>query len=149
VAFADQIHDPDTHKFTTPSGKIEIYSLAMAAKPDRYGLGAMPPIPTWFDPVEPEVPGDAVQPEVAGAHAFDPRQPAAAGARRSGQCVDEPGGCARARDRERPEGAHLQRPRLDPAAGQSNAAHCVVSIKEGAWVTPDNDGTDTVGALTS
>jgi anaerobic selenocysteine-containing dehydrogenase len=54
VAFADQIRDPDTHKFTTPSGKIEIYSLAMAARPDRYGLGAMPPIPTWFDPVEPD-----------------------------------------------------------------------------------------------
>jgi anaerobic dimethyl sulfoxide reductase subunit A len=49
VAFADQIRDPDSHKFTTPSGKIEIYSMAMAARPDRYGLGAMPPIPTWFD----------------------------------------------------------------------------------------------------
>jgi anaerobic dimethyl sulfoxide reductase subunit A len=55
VAFADQIRDPDTHRFTTPSGKIEIYSMAMAAKPDRCGLGAMPPIPTWFDPVEPDV----------------------------------------------------------------------------------------------
>ena len=28
--------------------------MATAAKPDRYGLGAMPPIPTWFDPVEPD-----------------------------------------------------------------------------------------------
>jgi anaerobic dimethyl sulfoxide reductase subunit A len=46
VAFADQIRDPNAHKFTTPSGKIEIYSMAMAAKPDRYGLGAMPPIPS-------------------------------------------------------------------------------------------------------
>ena len=54
VAFADQIRDPDSHKFTTPSGKIEIYSLTMAARPDRYGLGAMPPIPTWFDPIEPD-----------------------------------------------------------------------------------------------
>jgi anaerobic selenocysteine-containing dehydrogenase len=50
VAFAAQIRDPDNHKFTTPSGKIEIYSLAMAAKPDRYGLGAMPPIPTRSSP---------------------------------------------------------------------------------------------------
>ena len=54
VAFAAQIRDPDTHKFTTPSGRIEIYSMAMAAKPDPYGLGAMPPIPTWFEPVEPD-----------------------------------------------------------------------------------------------
>ena len=23
--------------------------MALAAKPDPYGLGAMPPIPTWFD----------------------------------------------------------------------------------------------------
>ena len=54
VAFARQIRDPDNHKFTTPSGKIEIYSMAMAARPDPYGLGAMPPIPTWFEPVEPD-----------------------------------------------------------------------------------------------
>ena len=29
---------------------FEIYSMAMAAKPDRHGLRAMPPILTWFDP---------------------------------------------------------------------------------------------------
>jgi len=45
VAFAQQIRDPDNHKFTTPSGKIEIYSMAMAAKPDPYGLGD-PIVPT-------------------------------------------------------------------------------------------------------
>ena len=54
VAFAAQIRDPENHKFTTPSGKIEIYSMALAAKPDPYGLGAIPPIPTWFEPVEPD-----------------------------------------------------------------------------------------------
>jgi anaerobic dimethyl sulfoxide reductase subunit A len=32
VAFANQIRDPDNHKFTTPSGEIEIYSMAMAAR---------------------------------------------------------------------------------------------------------------------
>ena len=53
VAFAAQIRDPDTTKFTTPSGKIEIYSMALAARPDPYGLGAIPPIPTWIDPVTP------------------------------------------------------------------------------------------------
>ena len=39
VAFAAEIRDPEHHKFTTPSGKIEIYSMALAAKPDPYGLG--------------------------------------------------------------------------------------------------------------
>jgi len=36
---------PDRHPFTTPSGKIEIYSMSLAARPDPYGLGAIPPIP--------------------------------------------------------------------------------------------------------
>ena len=54
MAFAAQIRNPDNHKFTTLSGKIEIYSMAMATKPDPYGLGAMPPIPTWFEPVVPD-----------------------------------------------------------------------------------------------
>ena len=86
VAFADQIRDPDNHKFTTPSGKIEIYSMAMAARPDPYGLGAMPPIPTWFDPVEPDAkyPLMLCSPKSRAQDAFDPRQPAAAGAGRSG-----------------------------------------------------------------
>ena len=46
VAFAAEIRDPETHKFTTPSGKIEIYSTTLAAHPDPYGLGPIPPIPT-------------------------------------------------------------------------------------------------------
>ena len=36
---------PSNHKFTTPSGKIEIYSMALAAKPDPYGLGRHPADP--------------------------------------------------------------------------------------------------------
>src|SRR5581483_9281773 len=37
VAFARQIRDPDNHKFTTPSGKIEVYSTVLAATPNYYG----------------------------------------------------------------------------------------------------------------
>jgi anaerobic dimethyl sulfoxide reductase subunit A len=50
VAFAREIREPERYKFTTPSGKIEIYSMALAANPDPYGLGAIPPIPTWIAP---------------------------------------------------------------------------------------------------
>src|SRR6185436_12009168 len=47
VAFAREIRDPEHHPFSTPSGKIEIYSMTLAATPDPYGLGRIPPIPTW------------------------------------------------------------------------------------------------------
>src|SRR5207245_5105740 len=53
VAFAREIRDPEHHPFSTPSGKIEIYSTTLAANPDPYGLGPIPPIPTWIpDPAE-------------------------------------------------------------------------------------------------
>ncbi len=93
VAFAAQIRDPENHKFSTPSGKIEIYSMALAAKPNPYGLGAIPPIPTWFEPVEPDPPppADAMQPEISGTHPFDPRQPGTAREGRSRRCLAERG----------------------------------------------------------
>src|SRR5258705_109837 len=57
VAFAKEIRDPDRHPFTTPSGKIEIYSMSLAARPDPYGLGAIPPIPTRIpQPIDPLYP---------------------------------------------------------------------------------------------
>jgi anaerobic dimethyl sulfoxide reductase subunit A len=52
VAFANEIADPDNHPFSTPSGKIELYSTRLAANPDPYGLGPISPIPTWIDPFE-------------------------------------------------------------------------------------------------
>ena len=42
VAFAREIRDPQGHPFSTPSGKIEIYSMTLAARPDPYGLGPIP-----------------------------------------------------------------------------------------------------------
>ena len=37
VAFAREIREPERHPFSTPSGKIEIYSMAIAARPDTIG----------------------------------------------------------------------------------------------------------------
>ena len=36
VAFAQEVADPEHHPFSTPSGKIEVYSTTIAANPD-YG----------------------------------------------------------------------------------------------------------------
>ena len=50
VAFKKQIDDPDNNPFTTPSGKIEIYSETLASmdfKKSRYG-SYIPPIPEYI-----------------------------------------------------------------------------------------------------
>jgi anaerobic dimethyl sulfoxide reductase subunit A len=48
VAFKQQIEEPENNPFTTPSGKIEIYSSMMAAWEDP----DLPPIPQWVEPFE-------------------------------------------------------------------------------------------------
>ena len=50
--------------------------MSIAANPDMYGLGAVPAIPTWIPPIEP----DPRHPlmlctQVAGPDALHPRQP--------------------------------------------------------------------------
>src|SRR3989475_1492156 len=77
VAFAREIRDPDRHPFTTPSGKIEIYSMTLAAKPDPYGLGVIPPIPTWIaDETDARHPLSLVTPKSrARTHSIHGNQP--------------------------------------------------------------------------
>jgi biotin/methionine sulfoxide reductase len=48
VDFADFRADPNAHPLATPSGRIELYSEAIAA----FELADMPPHPAWLPPVE-------------------------------------------------------------------------------------------------
>ena len=77
IAFAREIRDPERHPFTTPSGKIEIYSMSLAATPNPYGLGAIPPIPTWIpDTAAPAHPLRLISPKSrARTHSIHANQP--------------------------------------------------------------------------
>jgi anaerobic dimethyl sulfoxide reductase subunit A len=149
VAFAAQIRDPENHKFTTPSGKIEIYSMPLAAKPNYYGLGVIPPIPTWFDPIEPEAkyPLMLCSPKSrARTHSIHGNQPLLA--RVDPDDVWMSVADARARGLTNGQRVRVFNQRgstVLPLKVTERIAPGVVSIKEGAWFSPDTDGTDTTG----
>ena len=150
VAFARQIRDPDKHKFSTPSGKIEIYSMKLAETPDPYGLGRISPIPTWIPPVDPSSPYPLLlccaksrarthsihgnQPRLARVDGDDVWMNPADAARRGiadGDLVRVYNGRGETRLKVRVTDRVL--------AG-------VVAVKEGAWFTPNSDGSDRGGS---
>ncbi len=149
VAFALQIRDPDNHKFSTPSGKIEIYSMTLAGKPDPYGLGPIPPIPTWTAPVDAasRYPLLLCSPKSrARTHSIHGNQPGLARVDPDDVWLHP----ADARARGIADGALVRifndrGATVLPARVTSRIARGVVSIKEGAWFTPDRDGTDLHG----
>jgi anaerobic dimethyl sulfoxide reductase subunit A len=149
VAFAREIRDPDRHPFTTPSGKIEIYSMALAADPDPYGLGRIPPIPTWIPPVEadPRYPLQLCTPKSrARTHSVHGNQEKLARADRDDVWMHPADAASRGL-------ANGQRVRVFNGRGATvlpvritdRIAPGVVSIKEGAWFTPDAAGVDQRG----
>ena len=149
VAFAAQIRAPEAHPFKTPSGKIEVYSTAMAANPDPYGLGVMPPIPTWIAPPGP----DAAHPLMLCSPKSRARTHSTHGNQPSLARVDPDDVWLNTQDAAARGIVHGQRVRIFNAQGATvlpafvtdRIAPGVISIKEGAWFTPDAAGVDTKG----
>jgi len=148
VAFAREIRDPDRHPFTTPSGKIEIYSMAIAAHPDPYGLGAIPPIPTWIvDDAPATHPLRLVTPKSrARTHSIHDNQPVLSRADRDDVWINPSDAATRGiADGDRVRVFNQRGATHLPARVTARIAPGVVSIKEGAWFTPGADGHDTRG----
>ena len=148
VAFAREIRDPERHPFTTPSGKIEIYSMSLAAKPDPYGLGAIPPIPTWIeDGVDARYPLRMVTPKSrARTHSIHGNQPILSRADSDDVWINTTDAAARGIvDGQLVRVFNARGATRLPARVTARIAAGVVSIKEGAWFTPDASGADTRG----
>ena len=149
VAFAAEIRDPETKKFTTPSGKIEIYSMALAANPDPYGLGHIPPIPTWIEPVKPEArfPLMLCSPKSrARTHSIHDNQPLLARVDPDDVWMNTADAAQRGiANGEKVRVFNDRGSTVLPVKVTSRIAPGVVSIKEGAWITPGSDGADTNG----
>jgi anaerobic dimethyl sulfoxide reductase subunit A len=144
VAFAAQIRDPDRHRFTTPSGRIEIYSMALAANPDPYGLGRIPPIPTWIEPDRPDAryPLLLCSPKSrARTHSIHGNQPKLARIDPDDVWMHPADAAARGiADGEHVRVFNDRGSTLLPVKVTPRIAPGIVSIKEGAWFTPDGQG---------
>ncbi|HSF04840.1 MAG TPA: molybdopterin-dependent oxidoreductase [Methylomirabilota bacterium] len=152
VAFAREIRDPTGHPFSTPSGKIEIYSMTLAARPDPYGLGPIPPIPTWIpDDGERERarghPLRLVSPKSrARTHSIHDNQPILMRADRDDVWINTADAAARAiADGQRVRVFNDRGETVLPARVTDRIAPGVVSIKEGVWFSLDAGGRDTRG----
>ena len=151
VAFAREIREPERFRFSTPSGKIEVYSMALAAKPDYYGLGVIPAIPTWFPPParDARYPLDLCTPKSrARTHSIHGNQPRLARVDPDTVWMHPSDAAARGIvDGRQVRVFNSIGSTLLPATVTDRIAQGVVSIKEGAWFAPDANGTDTQGCV--
>ncbi|MBM4440346.1 MAG: molybdopterin-dependent oxidoreductase [Candidatus Rokubacteria bacterium] len=148
VAFAREIRDPKNHPFTTPSGKIEIYATRLAENPSPCGLGPVPPIPTWIpDPPDPKHPLQLCSPKSrARTHSIHGNQPTLARADRDDVWINTADAAARGIvNGQIVRVFNDQGSVLVPARVTDRIAPGVVSIKDGAWYRPNEDGADVSG----
>ncbi len=153
VAFARQIREGAAHPFSTPSGRIEIYSSSLAANPDPHGLGIVPPIPSWI----PHGEAPAEQPLRMFSSKSRARTHSIHGNQEKLARVD-PDDLWVHPDDAAPRGiSDGQRVRVFNGFGASELTARVtrdiapgcVSMKEGAWFSRDEDGIDSAGAANS
>jgi anaerobic dimethyl sulfoxide reductase subunit A len=148
IAFAREIRDPERHPFSTPSGKIEIYSTTLAANPDPYGLGPIPPLPTWIPEAhDPRYPLQLVTPKSrARTHSIHDNQPILARADRDDVWIHPADAGPRGIVAGQPVRVFNERgATVLQAHVTDRIAPGVVSIKEGAWFSLDAAGEDTRG----
>jgi anaerobic dimethyl sulfoxide reductase subunit A len=149
VAFAKEIREPERYKFSTPSGKIEIYSMALAANPDPYGLGAIPPIPSWITPPtrDDKYPLALCTPKSkARTHSIHGNQPGLARVDPDAVWLHPDDAAARGiGDGTRVRVFNQFGATVLPARVTDRILPGTVSINEGAWFTPDASGIDTAG----
>ena len=149
VAFAREVRDPARHPFSTPSGKIEIYSTSIAANPDPHGLGRIPAIPTWIPPHagDPRYPLELISPKSrARTHSTHDNQEMLSRADKQDVWIHPADAAARGIvDGQAVRVFNQRGATVLPARVTDRIARGVVSIKEGAWFTPDERGEDTRG----
>ena len=148
VAFAEEVRDPERHPFSTPSGKIEIYSTTIARDPDPYGLGPIPPLPTWIAPgADPRFPLALVTPKSrARTHSTHDNQEILSRADSRDVWMNPNDAAARGiTDGQLVRVFNDRGATVLPVRVTDRIAAGVVSIKEGAWFTPDGSGVDTRG----
>lgn len=147
VAFASQVRGEK--EFGTPSGKIEIYSNVLAANPNPYGLGVIPPIPTWFPPSDDtrRFPLSLCTPKSrARTHSIHGNQPRLARVDPDTVWIHPADAASRSiSDGQRVRIFNDIGATILPAEITDRIAPGVVSIKEGAWYKPGADGTDLQG----
>ncbi len=149
VAFAEFVRDPTAHPLTTPSGKIEIFSTTLAHNPNPFGLGEISAIPTWRDPIDanPRYPLAICSPKSrARTHSVHGNQPKLARVDKDDVWIHPNDAAPRgitSGDRVRIFN-NVGATEL-PARVTDRVAQGVISIKEGAWYTPNGQGVDTVG----
>jgi anaerobic dimethyl sulfoxide reductase subunit A len=121
----------------------------VAAKPDPYGLGRIPPIPTWIEPHRPKsrYPLMLCSPKSrARTHSIHGNQPLLARVDRDDVWMNPADAASRGiRDGKKVRVFNDRGSTVLPVKVTRRIAPGVVSIKEGAWFNPNRDGTDASG----